>query len=134
MAPQEVFLRGLWRMVPDEEDTGWVSRVAAQAASNEPLGDLPKLVQEMRDAGLEDAKIARFAKLMAYETAFGMLYHLEDPNASYTGAEPDEKRLEWELYLRDQETGKPTEPLNALHEFFLSMDPTGREMRPKPSN
>jgi hypothetical protein len=35
------------------------------------------------------------------------------------------------LFLVDEETDTPTAPLAVLHESMLSLDPSGREMRPK---
>ena len=131
MTPKEIFLRGVWAKIPDEADTSWVRRVAKQPASGSPLGDFGTLVKKMRDAGIKDQEIARFAKLIGYETAFGIMYLLGDPHASYEGFPPEPEQLHWQLYLIDPESEAPGEPLLALHESLLSMDPSGREMRPK---
>jgi hypothetical protein len=131
MTHNELFLRGVWAKIPDETDTSWVNRLAKLPPSDKPLGDYGALVKKMRDAGITAKEIARFAKLIGYETAFGIRYHLEDPTASYEGFPPEAEKLEWQLYLIDPESGKPQEPLLGLHESLLSMDPSGREMRPK---
>jgi hypothetical protein len=131
MTPEEIFLRGVWSMIPDETDVSWVDRLAKQPLSGKPLGDFGALVKKMRDAGITVNEIARFAKLIGYETAFGIMYHLGDPNASYEGFPPEGEELRWQLYLIDPESEQPREPLLGLHESLLSMDPSGREMRPK---
>ena len=130
--PQEVFLRGAWKCVPSEDDLSWVQHVSRQPLSEEPLGDYGALVARMLECGVTEYDIARFAKIVGYETACGIAYHLEDPNASYEDF-PDDRneQLAWQLYLVDDETNQPLEPLTGLHESLLSLDPSGREMRPK---
>jgi hypothetical protein len=91
------------------------------------------LVKKLLDAGITAREIARLAKLIGYQTAFGILYHLEDPHASYEGFPPEREQLDWRLFLFDPASRKPGAPLRALHESLLSMDPSGREMRPKRS-
>jgi len=131
MTPKEIFLRGVWTKIPDETDVLWVRRVAKQPLSDHPLGDMGPLLKKMLDAGITAGEIARLAKLIGYETAFGIMYLLEDPHASYEGFPPEPDKLQWRLYLIDPESEEPGEPLRALHESLLSRDPTGREMRPK---
>jgi hypothetical protein len=63
--------------------------------------------------------------------AHGLLYHLDDPNSSYEGFPEEERQLYWSgLQAFDSESHEPVEPLNALYESLLSLDPNGREMRP----
>src|SRR5262249_53221424 len=122
---------GVWAKIPDETDVSWVGRLAKQPLTGTPCGDFGALVKKMRDAGIKANEIARFAKLIAYQIAFRIMYHLDDPNASYEGFPPEDKRLRWRLYLIDPESEETREPLLGLHESLLMMDPTGREMRPK---
>jgi hypothetical protein len=131
MTPKQIFLRGVWAKIPDEAKVSWVRRVAKLPPSDGPLGDLGPLVKKMLDAGLTAGEIARFAKLIGYETAIGIMYLLEDPHACYEGFPPEPEQLQWRLYLIDPESKEPGETLRALHESLLSMDPSGREMRPK---
>ena len=117
-------------MIPPTDDLAWVERAAAlPVESDRPLGDLGALVRRMLDAGLEAQEIARFARIVGYETAFGLCYHLADPSASYEGFPDEDEELAWGLFLVDQ-SGQPTAPLLGAHESILSMDPSGREMRP----
>src|SRR5262245_36216570 len=131
MTPKQIFLRGVWAKIPDEGAVSWVGRVAKQPLSDGPLGDFGALVKKMLDAGIKAQEIARFAKIIGYETAFGIMYLLGDPHASYEGFPPESEQLRWQLYLIDPESKEPGEPLRALHESLLSMDPSGREMRPR---
>ena len=126
----EVFLRGVWHsMIPRTDNTAWVERLAALPASDEPLGDLGPVVRRMLDAGVTVDDVARFARITGYETAFGLCYHLDDPHASYEDVDDDGEELAWGLFLVDG-SGEPTKPVVGLHESILSLDPSGREMRP----
>jgi hypothetical protein len=133
MTPVEIFLRGVWTFVPDEEDTSWVKNVAQQPSNNGPLGDYGAIIRRMLQAGVSVQDIARLSRITGYETAHDILYHLDDPNFSYEGFPEGEHRLFWRLEAFDDETEEPIGPLIGLHESFLSMDPNGREMRPRPS-
>lgn len=127
----EIFLRGVWKIVPDEEDLAWVDRLAIAEGSNAPLGDFGLLIREMLDKGVSPYSIARFAKIIGYETAHGICYHLNDPIASYEGFPVELNEIAWGLFQVDQQTGEPIKPLYGLHETLLSLDPSEREMRPK---
>ena len=131
MNPTEIFLRGVWELIPSEEDTTWVDKIAKDQRTDEPLGDYGDLIQEMLRKGVSSDSIARFAKIVAYETAFRLLYHLDDPSASYENFEDVAPELFWSLFLVDNETEAPAARLTCLYESLLSMDPSGREMRPR---
>ncbi len=93
-------IQNIWANSIPSEETDWVERVSALPASPDPLGDHGELVRSMLDAGVPAATIARFARIAAYEAVFGTLYELDG------------------------------EPCPGGHEIVLSLDPTGREMRP----
>jgi hypothetical protein len=131
MKPTEVFARGAWQFVPSEDDISWVERVAALDASNQPLGDYGPIVKDMLTKGVSAEAIARFAKIVGYETVFGLCYHLEDPIASYEGFPEEDEEIAWGLFQINPETDEPIEGLSCIHEVMLRMDPSGREMRPK---
>lgn len=130
MQSEEIFLRGAWKSVPDEENIDWIYEVAQQDLTDEPLGDFGPLVKEMLDKGVEASKIARFAKLIGYESLFSFCWHLQDSSESYADFSDSGDQIEWMLYQIDSETERPIHPMQGLHEMVLSMDPTGREMRP----
>lgn len=71
-----------------------------------PFGDAGSIVHRMLEAGVPRKDICRFAQFVAYETAFSVLYALDDPGL---------------------DEGEPA----ALYESLLSADPSGREGRPK---
>ncbi len=128
---EEVFVRGVWAgMIPDTQDTSWVERLAAQEGADRPLGDYGPLVRRMLDAGLTAQEIARFARIVGFEVAFGVCYHLTDPVASHESFGDDTEEVIWELYRVDPETDEPIEPILGMHEILLMADPTGDEMRP----
>lgn len=124
----EVFVRGIWRFIPSEDDTSWVDEVAATSSSSGPLGDYGTLVRKMLNAGLPAQDIARFARIVGYEVAFGICYHLGDPQASYEGFAETAPEFVWDLY--EVEDGEPTSPIACVHELLLGADPSGREMSP----
>jgi hypothetical protein len=80
--------------------------------------------------GVSEYEIARFAKIIGYETAFGIAYLLDDPSAGFTETANPEGVL-WRVYHVDEATEQPARPLTAPHELMLSADPSGREMRPR---
>ena len=130
MTPEEVFVRGAWTTIPSEDDSSWVTRIAALPATNQPLGDFGVLVRRMLECGVSEYEIARFAKIIGYETAFGISYLLDDPSAGFT-ATSNPEGVSWKLYQVDAATEQPIRPLMGLYELMLSRDPSGREMRSK---
>lgn len=130
MTNEEIFLRGVWKYIPDEEETEWIERCSKEEMSSKPLGDLGVILREMIDKGITPKTIARLMKINAFQTAFGIMYHLGDPDASYEGFAEDCERISWGLFTIDKETHLPIEPIGGLHESILSLDPSGRGMRP----
>jgi hypothetical protein len=129
MTPEEVFVRGAWMKVPSEDDTTWVKLIAALPATNQPLGDFGVLIKRMLECGVSEYEIARFAKIIGYETAFGIAYLLDDPSAGFA-ATSNPEGVSWKLYQVDEATEEPIRPLIGPFELMLRMDPSGREMRP----
>ncbi|MCP3936642.1 MAG: hypothetical protein GY708_14845 [Actinomycetia bacterium] len=128
---EEIFVRGLWAgIIPDTQDISWVDRVAAQEGDDRPLGDYGPLVRRMLEAGVAAHDIARFARIVGYEVAFGVCYHLADPVASYEQFNDDAREIAWELYEVDPDTDEPIGRIWGAHEILLGADPTGQEMRP----
>lgn len=129
--PRRAFVRSVWFNVPSEDDVSWVRRISMlPPAPKEPLGDYGALVKRMLDCGLTEHEIARFAKLVGYETAHGIMYLLADPSAGFPEINNPEN-VAWTLYQIDPKTEAPIEPLSGLHEDMLELDPSGREMRPR---
>lgn len=127
MDPVELFVRGVWQYIPSEDDISWVQRAAELEGTSRPLGDYGPIVKEMLDKGISPYTVARFAKIVGYETAFGLCYHLDDPNASYEGFPDEEDDIKWALFQTNPTTDAPIEALFGMHELLLSMDPSDRE-------
>lgn len=85
----------------------------------------------MLKKGIAPKTIARLFKIIEYELAYNILYHLGDSSASYDDFPEEDQMMSWSLFILDAETEEPVEDLHGLHESLLSMDPTGREMYPK---
>ena len=130
MEPEEIFLRGAWKCVPDDSDSDWVNQIADQEWADEPLGDFGPIIREMLDKGVAASKIARFAKIIGYESIFSLCYHLSDPITSHKESSEEIDEVAWGLYQVNPELDEPIRPMLGLHESMLSMDPSGREMRP----
>ncbi|MGH1502363.1 MAG: hypothetical protein ACRBI6_02295 [Acidimicrobiales bacterium] len=127
----EQFARGIWRSMIPSESPDWVLRVAELESTDQPLGDYGALVRRMLSAGLTANEIARFARIIGYEVAFGLTYYLGDPLAAASDDDPMEDVC-WDFYRVDPDTDEPLTPLSWAHEVLLGLDPTGREMRPPP--
>lgn len=126
-----LFLRGVWRAIPSSTDSSWVGRLAQKPPDAGPLGDVGSLVASMLEKGVTRDEIARFSRIIGYETAFDVLYLIADPHDALVGLrEPSE--IAWGLFLTDPETSDPIEELSMLHEDILTADPDGSEMRPPP--
>ena len=130
---RELFLRGVWKGVLPRDDAAWVERVGELGGNDGPIGDYGPLVRSMLDSGVSATDIARLAQIVAYEAVFGLLYHLDDPSASYDGFPPEPVERAWSLVEIDPETDTPVQPMRSLYEDLLASDPSGQEMRPRPS-
>lgn len=128
MQIREAFVRGLWRDIPSEDDVSWVENLAKHEKTDKPLGDFGPLAKKMLDHGLTPYDVARFAKLVAYEAAFSFCYFLEDPS-EVEDLLPDSDGPAWGFFRCHGD--QPVEQLAGLHVSILSLDPSGREMRPK---
>lgn len=120
------FLRSLWPDLIDSwiGDTDWVERVAS--TSDEPFADARRALSRMTDRGVSATEIATLARWVAYETVFGVLFHLADG----MDAEAGDDDPGWALMETEGFGGPPTgRHVDALHEDLLIMDPSGREGR-----
>ena len=134
MDSTEIFLRGVWKAIPDEEKIDWIDTIASTPGDDGPCGDYGPIIKEMLEKGIAESTIARFAKIVGYETAFTICYHLSDSYASYQDFPEVERPIAWGLETIDDETGEPVDDEEAItcpHEQLLMLDPSGREMRPR---
>lgn len=138
MTLEEILASAIWKCIPSDDDVTWVDKVARPSISESPLGDYGALVQEMLDKGMSAGSIARFAKIVGYETAYSICYALDDPDLDGiefdTGEEDKGNTVTWKLFRTDPDTDKPASPISSCYELLLSADPSGNEMKPPVAN
>jgi hypothetical protein len=102
------FLHTLWPRLIDAWQTG--------------IDNIPAAQRALR-AGADRDDLARLARAVAFETVFGLLYHLDDDD-------PDELAdalPAWRL-VETGPDGAPTgRTVEGLYESLLGLDPSGRE-------
>lgn len=128
-----LFLRQAWRQVIGEDDDGWIdNRIAAyQRHPDEPYAGAGRALERLLALGADRADIVDLVRAMQAELLFGFCYQLDDPDL-YGDTEERVSTLGWALVATDAE-GEPTsQVIDGLHESVLEMDPTRREMRPRP--
>ena len=120
------FLKALWQGIASEEDGDWFEGEIEWAKSrpNAPCAQLGPALEEMLAKGVRREAIIDLIRVMQYN----LLYHaclLIDGSRKV-----DFPINDWTLHQVDEE-GRPVAIIQGLHEVLLSMDPTGREMRPR---
>jgi hypothetical protein len=110
--PQLARYRFLSRLWPKMIDS-WPGKVG-----REPLA------RRLLDAGVDGSDVAQFARLVAYDTIFAMLYYLEDD-----GREDCDDLPFWTLVEVAHEEEPRERRMSALFENLLAMDPSGNEGR-----
>ncbi len=120
------FAKALWEGVIEEGDEDWVDREiqSAKLHPKNPCAQAGPALAEMLARGVGRESINALVRVMQYSA----LYHacsLIDGAVSV-----DLPVNEWVLHQVDAE-GRAVAIIQGLHEVLLSMDPTGREMRPK---
>lgn len=125
-----LFLRQCWQFVLSEEDSNWVDYHVKQA-EQDPRGSFAGLgaaLMRAVGAGVAREDLSQIARGAQVELLCQFCYMLEDNGLS----EPELKGVGWGLFQTDEE-GNAVAPIYSLHESVLDLDPTGREMRPKPA-
>ena len=121
---QQAFARG----VQDEADTGWIDRLLAQSPSDDtPYAGQHRALASLREKGATDQELTDLVRCVQVEALFSFCYLLEG------NMEGEPQSVQWGLYGLDEED-EPALPIGGLHESVLQMDPTGREMRPRPKD
>jgi hypothetical protein len=123
-------LRQIW---PDHIESWtrseeWIERVIkAYSKPNGQFADAGHALRKMIEAGVPAADLGALARMIAFETAFGILNRIDE---GYDHAAGDDAPG-WILMETDA-SGTPTgRTVGGLHESLLSLDPT--EGEPKPS-
>jgi hypothetical protein len=110
-----------WARIPEE----WTERVtkAADTQPNSHFADAGRAVSRVLAAGVSATDLGAIARMIAFETASGVLNRIDEGHDPAAGDDAPG----WILMETDAD-GIPTgRPVGSLHEEVLSMDPTGRE-------
>jgi len=114
-----------WTREPDR----WVTQ-SVNGAGNDPQGDFADAgaaLKRMTERGVSPADIAAVARMVAYETVFAVLDHIDE------GYDPDapEDAPGW-LLMETRADGRTTgRHVRGLHESILTMDPSARDGQPE---
>ena len=126
-----LFLRQAWRKVIAEDDQDWIRAQIDNSAAypDGPCSGIGPALQRLLKKGIDPQDLMDLVRVMQYELLFGLCYLLSDPG----DLEPEVQNVAWALVQIDSDTGKIVDEIAALHESVLETDPTGREMRPRPT-
>jgi hypothetical protein len=124
-------IRQMWREVLDENDHSWIQTYIEHSKRNPgaPCSGIGPALQRLLDKGADPQDVTDIVRVMQYYVLFGICYLFEDPNIS----EPELENFFWGIFQMNED-GEILDPIDGLHESVLSLDPTGREMRPRNSN
>lgn len=124
-----LFLRSAWENVVPENDTQWLDEEIENSKRhpNDPCSGIGKALQKILELGANREDIVDIVHGMQYRTLFGMCYLIdimdeEVPEIGETG---------WVLHEIDKDGKLTGRIVQGMYESALSMDPTGREMRPR---
>lgn len=129
-------MRGMWSGVIGDEDTAWIEEHVASAAHapKGPTAGVGAALRRLLAAGADPKDLSEVVRGMQYSTLFRIAYVLDDALSALDGvrdAVPELAEVDWSLFEVNAD-GEPIRPISGgLHEIALSMDPTGREMRPR---
>jgi len=130
MDAKDIFIRGVWAIIDSCSSEETVGRLSNTSGNNRPLGDLGEIVRTIEQSGVSRATLARFARIISYQTAFQTLYQLSDADSAIEAAHLNGSDVDWCLFEVDSETMEPKQSLGMLHDSLLVADTEGREMRP----
>ena len=102
------FLHELWPRLIDSWSDG--------------IGNIPA-AQRALEAGADHGDLVRLARAVAYETVFGMLFHLDDDQPN----EAARALPSWWLGEIDPAGNHTGRTLQGLYESLLTLDPSGRD-------
>ena len=119
-----LFLRQAWRLVVGPDDGSWISKMRTRNP-NAPGDEFGPAMDRLLMTGARPDDLTTIVRIMQWWLLSGLCVLLEDPG----NLEAEVADMEWGLFLLD-ENDNPIEPIGGLIESVLSVDPTGREMRP----
>jgi hypothetical protein len=122
------FARAMWACVADEDDDRWIDQEIewSKHRPNDPCAQIGPALAEMLSKGVSRRAITDLVRVIQY----GALYHVA---SLIDGAiQEDVPIRRWRLYQVNEDDHLVAN-IGGLHEVLLSLDPTGREMRPRES-
>jgi hypothetical protein len=132
-------LRGLWSEHIDahrDSAATWIANTRRELQRNpgRPFSDAGKVLLRLVDElGVSPEEIGTLARWVAFETIFGVLYRLDEPDLAEDDV-PDMLQEQLPSWLLVEVTGRDLVPtgrtLVGLHEDLLGLDPSGRDGRP----
>lgn len=126
-----VFLKSAWSAaVVDEANTGWIDYSIADSKDHPdaPCAGIGLALQRALAAGVSREDLNEIARVIQYDALFSIC-DLLDGSDVVDYPNPTVPKVFWQLFETDDE-GNPLQRISGLHESVLSLDPTGREMRP----
>lgn len=124
-----LFLKGAWEAIPADGDSSWIDEEIEYAASfpNAPYSGLGQALMRCRERGIADDVLTEIARCLRAQMMSSLGYLMDAPDV----LPPPLEDVAWGLFQVDEE-GRPFgRQISGLHESVLSLDPTGKEMRPK---
>lgn len=123
-----LFLREAWRLVVQDQDTGWMDdeRRDAAASPAAPFAGIGHSLERLLAAGAQPDDLADLVRGMQAKLLFNLCYLLDNPWL----VEPEVEDVGWCLVTADDNAEQRPKAIQGLHESVLEMDPTGREMWP----
>jgi hypothetical protein len=120
------FAKALWNGVTPENDDKWIDQEIEWAKSrpHDPCAQGGPALAEMLAKGVSRQAITDLVRVFQYSALYHACSILDGSRVE------DVPITEWTLHQVDED-GKPVTIIQGLHEVLLSMDPTGREMRPR---
>jgi hypothetical protein len=126
-----VFVKAAWKAVIEKDNFHWMDNLIRQSERNpnDPCSAAGAVLKRMLAAGVSKEDMTDLVRAMQYDVLFSLCYLLSDTSvADYpTDSLP---RVNWALMQLNEE-GEPIGVIGGLHEYVLSLDPTGREMGPR---
>jgi hypothetical protein len=126
---KHLFVKECWNNIVPDKDTRWIDRSIASTpeGANNPYDGSAHSLRRLLACGASKDDINEVVRCAQAELLFSVLYQLDDSGI----IEENDNYVSWNLTIVDEEQN-PITTLGCLHEYVLSYDPSGREMRPRP--
>ena len=120
------FAKALWEGVIEENDNSWIEADIERAKSmpTAPCAQSGQALEEMLAKGVSLQSITDLVRVYQFNSLYHACSLLDGSRVV------DAPINSWALHQTD-ENGESVATIQGLHEVLLSLDPTGREMRPK---